>query len=107
METYILLEQALGAVQHQCRPERSPAQNRMLTLIRHELLDIPAANVAPVVRGCWERVDSSYWRWTPSGGVPVSHITYRCGHCYRGTAVKSAYCPNCGARMDGDPDGLR
>lgn len=72
-----------------------------------EASEAPAANVAPVVRGCWERVDSSYWRWTPSGGVPVSHITYRCGHCYRGTVVKSAYCPNCGARMDGDPNGLR
>ena len=53
-----------------------------------------------VVRGWWESVDSSYWRWTPSGGVSVSHITYRCGRCGRGTAVKTNYCPNCGAKMD-------
>lgn len=107
MGTYILRDKAVEAVQHQRSPNRSPAQNHMLSLIHQELRNIPAANVAPVVRGCWERVDSSYWRWTPSGGVSVSHITFRCGHCYRGTIVKSAYCPNCGARMDGDPDGLR
>jgi hypothetical protein len=62
--------------------------------------DAPAADVAPVVRGWWEHIDSSYWRWTPSGGVSVPHITYRCGRCWRGTAVKTNYCPNCGAKMD-------
>lgn len=65
-----------------------------------DILDMPAANVAPVVRGWWEAVDSSYWRWTPSGGVSVPHRTYRCGRCWRGTVVKTNYCPNCGAKMD-------
>lgn len=62
---------------------------------------LPTADVAPVVHGRWESVDSSYWRWTPSGAVPVSRITYRCGRCHRGTVVKTNYCPNCGAKMDG------
>lgn len=61
---------------------------------------MPAASVAPVVRGWWDDVDSSYWRWTPSGGVPVSHRTYRCGRCGRGMVVKTSYCPSCGAKMD-------
>ncbi len=61
---------------------------------------IPAADVAPVVRGWWESVDSSYWRWAHSGAVSVSHITYRCGRCGRGMAVKTNYCPSCGAKMD-------
>ena len=61
----------------------------------------PTADVAPVVLGWWERVDSSYYRWTPSGGTLVDRATYRCSRCGRGTAVKSNYCPNCGARMDG------
>lgn len=61
----------------------------------------PAADVAPVVHGRWKSVDSSYWRWTPSGGVSVAHITYRCERCGRGTVVKTDYCPNCGAKMDG------
>lgn len=63
---------------------------------------IPDADVEPVVHGWWESVDSSYWRWTPSGAVSVSHTTYRCGRCGRGTVVKTSYCPNCGANMDGD-----
>lgn len=66
------------------------------------LLHAPTADVAPVVLGWWERVDSSYYRWTPSGGTFVDRATYRCSHCGRGTAVKSNYCPNCGCRMDGE-----
>lgn len=61
----------------------------------------PAADVVPVVRGWWEKEPSSYWRWTSSGAVAVTRTTYRCGLCGRGTAVKSNYCPNCGAKMDG------
>lgn len=63
--------------------------------------DAPAADVAPVVHGCWGKEPSSYWRWTTSGAVGVTRTTYRCCFCGRGTAVKSNYCPNCGAKMDG------
>ena len=63
--------------------------------------EAPAADVAPVVHGLWEEEPSSFWRWTPSGAVVVARTTYRCGLCGRGTAVKSNYCPNCGAKMDG------
>lgn len=70
--------------------------------IGNAIKKLPYADVAPVVYGWWESVDSSYWRWTPSGAVSVSHITYRCERCGRGTVVKTSYCPNCGAKMDGD-----
>lgn len=62
-----------------------------------QLLDeIPAADVAPVVRGWWEKEPSSYWRWTSSRAVAVTRTTYRCGLCGRGTAVKSKAIPhNC------------
>lgn len=66
--------------------------------------DIPGADVSPVVHGLWEKEPSSFWRWTPSGAVAVTRTTYRCGFCGRGTAVKSNYCPNCGAKMDGGVD---
>lgn len=62
---------------------------------------LPAADVAPVVHGLWEKEPSAFWRWTPSGAVAVARTTYRCGLCGRGTAVKSNYCPHCGAKMDG------
>ena len=57
--------------------------------IRRVLQQAHAADVASVVRGLWERVDSSYYRWTPSGGTLVDCATYRCNRCGRGTAVKS------------------
>ena len=62
--------------------------------------EIPAADVAPVVHGWWVGVDSSYWRWTPSGGVSIPHTTYSCERCGRGTVVKTHYWANCGAKMD-------
>lgn len=69
--------------------------------LAEDFYSIPAADVAPVVHGLWEREPSSSWRWTPSGAVAVTRTTYRCGLCGRGTAVKSNYCPNCGAKIDG------
>lgn len=72
--------------------------------IMAEVHYMPAADVAPVVHGWWESVDSSYWRWTPSGAVFVAHITYRCERCGRGTVVKTDYCPNCGAKMGKEVD---
>lgn len=77
-------------------------QNATMVDAKRVLVDIPGVDVAPVVHGWWESVDSSYWRWTSSNAVSVSHTTYRCGRCGwgTGTVVKTNYCPNCGAKMD-------
>ena len=60
------------------------------------IADFPAADVAPVARCKWE--------W-------VSEDKYRCTHCERITTVEECmgkpiyyFCPNCGAKMDGDAD---
>ena len=74
--------------------------NATMADAKRVLADIPGADIVPVVHGWWVGVDSSYWRWTPSGGVSIPHITYSCGRCGRGTVVKTHYCPNCGAKMD-------
>lgn len=65
--------------------------------------NFPTADVAPVRRGWWEDVASSYWRWTSSGAVTVTRATYRCSRCGRGTIVKTGSC-TCGAKMDGGDD---
>lgn len=58
--------------------------------IRASLTHVPAADVAPVVHGRWIHY--------PDCGVT------RCSHC--GWSIEecweSNYCPNCGARMDGE-----
>lgn len=106
MAEYIELEVAVKAFNNF---DAGRADSPSFTLLRPEefaeyLYELPTADVAPVVHGLWEKEPSSFWRWTPSGAVAVARTTYRCGLCGRGTAVKSNYCPNCGAKMDGGAD---
>ena len=51
------------------------------------VMDAPAADVAPVVRGRW---------------VPCENGGYYCSKCDSRVAflVHNHYCPNCGARME-------
>ena len=51
----------------------------------------PAADVAPVVHGRWSRVDYE----------PIGH-DYFCSLCNHSGASRYSYCPNCGAKMDGE-----
>ena len=111
MAEYIKREATIKAIVDSRNRYYNSASNQYL-VGRCDGLDIaagllrvaPAADVAPVVHGLWEKEPSSFWRWTPSGAVAVARTTYRCGLCGRGTAVKSNYCPNCGAKMDGGAD---
>lgn len=80
--------------------------------MRGEVIDAPAADVAPVVHGRWtaQCVVELDGGWTLED-VPYNeyqHSNPICSVC-RKTAlldggedyVTSPYCPNCGARMDG------
>lgn len=68
-----------------------------ITAIECYVRDMPAADVAPVVHARWERVRSNWY----------------CTGCHKGhritngapTANNFAYCPNCGAKMDGGNEG--
>lgn len=71
-----------------------------------QLLDeIPAADVAPVVHSYWEGYSCSQYMGTDEGGEPKwrDGRFYVCHNykCRRKTVIKSNYCPNCGAKMDG------
>ena len=69
------------------------------------LLSIPAADVAPVRHGRWD--DSGRYTF-PGGSTAV-----RCTECGCKLTVsefrlnKWNYCPNCGAKMDGDAENVR
>ncbi len=65
-----------------------------------DLKDIPVADVTPVVYGRWIGIDSSFWKPTHRGDIPVFRKTYRCSECRRRTAIAENYCPNCGAKMN-------
>lgn len=75
--------------------------NRPLKIVRKTTIDsIPAADAAPVVHARWIE------RQTPHA---IGGISAKCSVCaksvqYLGNPLN--YCPNCGARMDGDSDAL-
>ena len=73
---------------------------------------LPVADVAPVVHGVWIPVhESEISGWNPevAGIDPIGG--YICSACKNEAIydcndkfVLSDYCPNCGARMDGDAE---
>ena len=72
-----------------------------LSVIRQNIMDIPAADVAPVRHG----------RWIEPLRLHYGAKQYECSLCYSDTfwrkhsiTVKYPYCPNCGCRMDGGDD---
>lgn len=63
--------------------------------LAEDFYSIPAADVAPVVHGQWV----THYR---SGTTVAEGYVSTC--CDMWNNRKSEYCPNCGARMDGDDD---
>ena len=88
---YIGREEAILAVRHAWAKGLEPTQY---------IEQIPAADVAPAVHGRWIGIDSSFWKPTHRGDIPVFRKTYRCSECRRRTAIAENYCPNCGAKMN-------
>lgn len=61
--------------------------NAIKTACRSKIEQIPAAKAMPVVHG----------RWYDKGS-----ISCRCSYCGCKSNAEYSYCPNCGARMDGE-----
>ena len=99
MDEYIKRETALSLVRPDA-PEDEKAAVTIATakkLVREIVCRTPAADVAPVVHA----------RWKTSGGLLECQ---NCGEIYSGLGGNEGkawtYCPNCGARMDGDGDAI-
>lgn len=65
---------------------------------------LPSADVAPVRRGRWHRYEQG--QPFPCGGRGTFCVLYndwfRCSECGVGFESATNYCPNCGAKMQGD-----
>ena len=59
-----------------------------------ETVKLSDIEVKPVVHAKWEKDAMAMY---PGG--------YRCTRCGYGFLHTYSFCPNCGARMDGEPDG--
>ena len=65
-----------------------------------EINSIPAADVAPVVHGCFEPCFDENGNWR-QGFAKCSN----CGKEYYAQVINHfGYCPSCGAKMDGGAD---
>lgn len=66
--------------------------------------DEPTADVQPVAHAEWIGFTRSAFLCCDHTGEPIYRDTtvWKCSHCSRNTVVRDNYCPNCGARMDGD-----
>lgn len=98
MDEYIKREAALALVRPDA-PEDEKAAVTIATakkLVRSIVRRIPAADVAPVAHGRWVK----HYR---SGTTVAEGYVSTC--CDMWNNRKSDYCPNCGAKMDGDSDG--
>ena len=64
----------------------------------------PTVDAVEVVHGRWEKyTDDKFMGYGADGRMRYRKVySYKCSKCWSYTAVKHNYCPNCGAKMDGD-----
>ena len=75
-----------------CEPVTIQIMERFIRYVKK----FPAADVQPVQHGRW------IWDNSPELGNPYG--SYKCSECNERQSFKENYCPNCGAKMDGDRD---
>lgn len=79
---------------------KSPYLFNITQRIFEIISEIPAADVAPVVHGCFEPCFDENGNWR-QGFAKCSN----CGKEYYAQVINHfGYCPNCGAKMDGGAD---
>lgn len=66
--------------------------------------DLPAADVAEVRHGRWAKKIVKLAPDCEGKMQPYMWQPNMCSICEVGQAVRTNYCPNCGARMDGDEE---
>jgi hypothetical protein len=71
-------------------------------VIKDAIDKAPTVDVAPVVRGFWEKITTSAYIGTDDFGEPIYATRYFYYHdrCGERSAVAREYCPRCGARME-------
>ena len=101
MSDYIDRQAALDAIQaereYMTRREEWLAEH-ILTHCGYRIIeDMPAADVEPVRHGRWE----AFYAEELCG---YRRAYYVCSNCFNSSDDEFDYCPNCGARMDGEAD---
>lgn len=100
MADYISRKAAINTQERRCLG--CPVDRRLcykcaVTTTTKQLLELPAADVRPVVRGKWECADDEEF------SQPHVHCS-NCGEYCFAWYRRFSYCPNCGADMRGNND---
>lgn len=99
MDEYIDREVFKKSVEeHYCKPCKAEGKDHNGCWCRacwvddmlDEVIDVPPADVAPVVHG----------RWTITKGMLENAVCSNCGIHFQSYYEAYRYCPNCGAKMD-------
>lgn len=96
MAEYITKDQVIEWV----RPYGHMDEGIQFSQLKADVIQMTAADVAPVVHGRWIE-HKPFEGHRVNECIECSECNTWFGHdCY----AKTNYCPNCGARMDGDAD---
>ena len=104
MPEYISREEAIKELREVYENEYPTASGDFDEYASHDvpnvLRNIPAADAQPVKRGRW--IDIYEWAEMHDSRPSGMCTYYWCSECEKEQEKKSDFCPNCGARMDGD-----
>lgn len=89
MEEYIERESLINLIEENSETKFDWSECVDIDILRPAILDIPAADVAPVVHGEWICINNQH-----------NYYEYHCSLCGRVEKQEEPYC-HCGARMDG------
>lgn len=69
--------------------------------------EAPTIEAEPVVHGRWKRyTDEKFMGYDSRGRIKYrKYYSYECTCCGENRLSRPNYCPNCGAKMDGDGNG--
>ena len=103
MPEYIEREWLLDLYDESKLTEKEKSYGVPFNIVRQGILDAPAVDAAPVVHGRWVS-------WEEADNFIPSPDRHECSVCHdaaqvlvNGLELLSDYCPNCGAKMDGEP----
>lgn len=96
MDEYIKKEEALRVISDVLF-ETDPSGKEQIAVLKcsHSVRELPTADVAPVVHGCW--IEKPFL-------MGISRFCSKCGDNFGMPHGVYRYCPTCGARMDGEND---
>lgn len=98
MAEYINREAAIRALLNDAQEQVSYSREDAADCIRY----MDAADVAPVVHGRWIYIGKyGEYECSVCHGIDTDCSDYYSSH----VVTEQDYCPNCGARMDGDSNG--